>query len=403
VARPSISSSCHLFTFYSDPPCIQSNLVDPLFAMTNLFFWFLVAAMFLAHLAPGTSADPRNAAPQMHQDHMAGQSHYVQQFGTPMQQHSRPLQQNAPPLPPMGMPPQYGPHIPVSNVAPPPLVQPPPVSQPLVQGPPVAPQYQPPQPALRDPPLLPQRDSFKPPQPVREYPQGMPNPVREPPVIPPPPRRDELLNTWVNYPNHDWGQAPVSPGLSHRQPSWWNNLNPLKKNEDWADRQNQHLKNRFAPFTPFWFQTEFALLDVFKGCHLITVTSWQIQAYEQDDVYKAIPVLGDLRVGSLHLFIPNSAAGLTTNEAWEQTENVRLDLSEALDFLIPEQVPYRLKFNELPEDHTAHIKANLLGAEITLPITNGRLMLGQFQGIYLCEFRRLSQRRSIIATIQGQR
>ena len=130
-------------------------------------------------------------------------------------------------------------------------------------------------------------------------------------------------------------------------------------------------------------QTAFKLKSRSKGFHLITV-----------EVLKALGKLPD--AGLLHLFIQHTSAALSINENADQT--VRDDLDRSFDRLAPEGSDYAHD-DEGSDDMPAHVKAVLTGSSISLPIMNGRLALGTWQGIYLCEFRKLTHVRKIIATI----
>ena len=121
-----------------------------------------------------------------------------------------------------------------------------------------------------------------------------------------------------------------------------------------------------------------------KGFHLVTA-----------HVIKALPSLP--QVGLLHVFIQHTSAGLTINENVDPT--VRHDLNLNFDQLAPEEAPYYQHTVEGPDDMPAHVKSILVGSSITIPITNGKLNLGTWQGIYLCEFRSSPHQRKIVMTI----
>lgn len=130
-------------------------------------------------------------------------------------------------------------------------------------------------------------------------------------------------------------------------------------------------------------QKKITLRSRSKGFHLIT-----------DDVLKSI---GDLpTTGLLHLFIQHTSAGLTIGENADAT--VREDLNTSFDRLAPENADYKHD-DEGPDDMPAHIKSILTGSSISIPIMNGKLALGTWQGIYLCEFRTHPHERKLIATI----
>ena len=131
-------------------------------------------------------------------------------------------------------------------------------------------------------------------------------------------------------------------------------------------------------------QKKISLPAVPKGIHLIT-----------SQVEKFLPQLPD--IGLLHLFIQHTSAGLTLNENADPT--VRSDMALSLDELIRENAPYYQHTIEGADDMPAHIKVTLIGNSISIPITNGKLNLGTWQGIYLCEFRNNGGERNLIATI----
>lgn len=106
--------------------------------------------------------------------------------------------------------------------------------------------------------------------------------------------------------------------------------------------------------------------------------------------------LKGVKVGILTLFIQHTSAALTLNENFDR--DVRTDMDMALDRVVPESLPWK-HTDEGPDDSVSHTKTSLIGPSVTIPITDGRLNLGTWQGITLCEFRKLSHRRKIVATI----
>lgn len=131
-------------------------------------------------------------------------------------------------------------------------------------------------------------------------------------------------------------------------------------------------------------QKEIAIDAGRRGCRLIT-----------REVMQHLPEIeGD---GLLHLFIKHTSAGLTINE--NADPSVQEDFEAFLNKLIPENHPVYTHTLEGPDDMPAHIKASLVGSSVSIPITNGRLNLGTWQGIYLCEFRNHGGSRSIVVTI----
>lgn len=121
-----------------------------------------------------------------------------------------------------------------------------------------------------------------------------------------------------------------------------------------------------------------------RGFHLIT-----------EEVLSGIGSLP--MTGLLHLFIQHTSAGLTLNENYDPT--VRADFASAFDRLVPENEPYYTHTLEGPDDMPAHIKSALVGSSVSIPIAGGKLALGTWQGIYLCEFRNRAGGRRLIATL----
>ncbi|MDO8186228.1 secondary thiamine-phosphate synthase enzyme YjbQ [Conexibacter sp. JD483] len=138
-----------------------------------------------------------------------------------------------------------------------------------------------------------------------------------------------------------------------------------------------------------WLQRHFRLDPVPRGFHLIT-----------REVAAALPELERLNVGLLHLHIQHTSASLALNE--NADPSVRRDFEAWFDQAVPERAHYWTHTAEGPDDMPAHIKASLLGPSLTLPITAGRLALGTWQGIYLCEHRDHGGPRSLVATAQGE-
>lgn len=138
-----------------------------------------------------------------------------------------------------------------------------------------------------------------------------------------------------------------------------------------------------------WLQREFKLPSKARGFHLIT-----------DIVISKIPEIRTFEVGMMHVFIKHTSASLTINENADPT--VRLDFESHMNKMVPEDMPYYLHNYEGPDDMPAHIKASLMGNSVQVPITNGRLNLGIWQGIYLCEHRDGASGRTIVVTLNGQ-
>ena len=137
-----------------------------------------------------------------------------------------------------------------------------------------------------------------------------------------------------------------------------------------------------------WIQKTITLSPKSRGFHIIT-----------DDVLENIPELKDLKTGILQLFIKHTSASLTINENADPT--VRTDFESHFNMLAPENQSYYQHTFEGSDDMPAHLKASLLGSSVSIPITDGTLNLGTWQGIYLCEHRNRGSDRKLIITIQG--
>lgn len=138
-----------------------------------------------------------------------------------------------------------------------------------------------------------------------------------------------------------------------------------------------------------WCQHEISLPAFPRGCHLIT-----------DLVRRGCPEIGELQVGLLHVFICHTSASLTINE--NADPDVLADLRMAFDRLSPESWPWTHTC-EGPDDMPAHVKASLTESSVSLPIRDGRIVTGTWQGIYLCEHRDRGGSRRLVLTLQGQR
>lgn len=148
------------------------------------------------------------------------------------------------------------------------------------------------------------------------------------------------------------------------------------------------------PITMSWYQKNFSLPSRSRGSYLIT-----------DVVLHELPAIRDYKIGLLNLFIQHTSCALSLNENWD--EDVRADMSDALDRIAPEAGPkgedlYRHS-DEGPDDMPGHIKSALIGASVTIPIRNGKLATGTWQGIWYLEFRSYKHTRNIVATIQGEK
>ncbi|KAI1646142.1 UPF0047-domain-containing protein [Daldinia loculata] len=146
--------------------------------------------------------------------------------------------------------------------------------------------------------------------------------------------------------------------------------------------------------TMSWSQKQFTLPPRSRGSYLIT-----------DHVVKEIPEIRNYKVGLLNLFVQHTSCALSLNENWD--DDVRADMSDALDRIAPEAGPkgeelYRHSA-EGSDDMPAHIKSALIGASVTIPIKDGKLATGTWQGIWYLEFREVRHTRKVVATIQGEK
>ena len=137
-----------------------------------------------------------------------------------------------------------------------------------------------------------------------------------------------------------------------------------------------------------WIRRSVTLPAHARGFHLIT-----------NEILAALPELARIDVGLLHVFIQHTSASLTINE--NADPDVPDDLESSISAIAPEDFPYR-HTAEGPDDMPAHVKAALLGSSVTIPVTDGQLDLGTWQGIYLCEHRRHGGRRRLVLTLCGE-
>jgi secondary thiamine-phosphate synthase enzyme len=137
-----------------------------------------------------------------------------------------------------------------------------------------------------------------------------------------------------------------------------------------------------------WIQRELTLAARPRGFHLIT-----------GDVISALPEIGEVRVGLLHLHILHTSASLTLNE--NASPDVRRDFETWANAAVPEDFPWTHTV-EGDDDMPAHVKASLMGFSLTLPVADGRLALGTWQGIYLGEHRDRGGARRLIATLTAE-
>jgi secondary thiamine-phosphate synthase enzyme len=137
-----------------------------------------------------------------------------------------------------------------------------------------------------------------------------------------------------------------------------------------------------------WIQRTIRLPPARRGFHLIT-----------QEIVDALPELAEIEIGWMQAFIQHTSASLTINE--NADPDVRVDFETAMNHAVPESLPY-VHTLEGPDDMPAHVKASMMGASVMIPISDGRLQLGTWQGIYLCEHRDRASGRSVVLTVNGQ-
>ncbi len=138
-----------------------------------------------------------------------------------------------------------------------------------------------------------------------------------------------------------------------------------------------------------WIQKEITIDPKPRGFHLIT-----------DEVIMGCPDMQKIEVGIMQVFIKHTSASLTINEDADPT--VRADFESHFNQMVPENAPYYQHTFEGSDDMPAHLKSSILGSSVNIPITNGKLNLGTWQGIYLCEHRNHGGSRRLVVTIQGE-
>jgi len=137
------------------------------------------------------------------------------------------------------------------------------------------------------------------------------------------------------------------------------------------------------------FQREFSLKPRHRGFHIIT-----------DEVLQHIPELKNFKQGLANIFIQHTSASLSINE--NADPSVRTDMETHFNIMVPEYADHYEHTFEGPDDMTSHIKTSILGSSLSIPITNGKLNLGTWQGIYLCEHRNQGGSRKLVVTIMGE-
>tara|TARA_B100000953_G_C17924138_1_gene391733 strand:+ start:98 stop:517 length:420 start_codon:yes stop_codon:yes gene_type:complete len=138
-----------------------------------------------------------------------------------------------------------------------------------------------------------------------------------------------------------------------------------------------------------WIQKTFSIPSHSRGFHLIT-----------DEVLRNTEGIKNIKIGILHLFIKHTSASLTINEDADPT--VRADFESHFNQIVPENQPYYKHIFEGSDDMPAHLKTSLLDTSLSIPISNGKLVLGTWQGIYLCEHRNHGGSRNLVATAYGE-
>jgi len=138
-----------------------------------------------------------------------------------------------------------------------------------------------------------------------------------------------------------------------------------------------------------WIQKEITIDPKPRGFHLIT-----------DEVIMGCPDMQKIEVGIMQVFIKHTSASLTINEDADPT--VRSDFESHFNQMVPENAPYYQHTFEGSDDMPAHLKSSILGSSVNIPITNGKLNLGTWQGIYLCEHRNHGGSRRLVVTVQGE-
>ncbi len=137
-----------------------------------------------------------------------------------------------------------------------------------------------------------------------------------------------------------------------------------------------------------WLQRRIRLEPLRRGFHLIT-----------DRIVEAVPEISQLQIGLMHVFIQHTSASLTINE--NADPDVLVDLESSMNAIAPEDFPY-IHTMEGTDDMPAHVKSSLLGCSVSVSVTQGRLALGTWQGIYLCEHRDRATSRNLVLTLMGE-
>jgi secondary thiamine-phosphate synthase enzyme len=148
----------------------------------------------------------------------------------------------------------------------------------------------------------------------------------------------------------------------------------------------------YSPPSMSWFQKTIQLPARSRGSYLIT-----------DTIVSELPEIKNYKIGILHLFVQHTSCALSMNENWD--DDVRADMSDALDRIVPEDKKGNLYRHsaEGSDDMPAHVKSALIGSSVSIPIKDGRLATGTWQGIWYLEFRSAKHSRNVVATMQGER
>lgn len=148
------------------------------------------------------------------------------------------------------------------------------------------------------------------------------------------------------------------------------------------------VRENLEYYTMKFYQKELRLPEFSRGFHLIT-----------DQILSAIPEIKDIEIGMLQIFIKHTSASLTINE--NADPSVRADFESHFNKMVPENMPYYIHTYEGSDDMPAHIKASILSTSVQIPVSDGRLNMGIWQGVYLCEHRNHGGNRKIVLTAYG--
>ncbi|KAG2226442.1 hypothetical protein INT45_000610 [Circinella minor] len=138
-----------------------------------------------------------------------------------------------------------------------------------------------------------------------------------------------------------------------------------------------------------WYQKQIRLNARNRGCHLV-----------HREIVNQVPEIKNYKVGMANIFLQHTSASLMLNE--NADPDVRKDMDMGLDKIVPETFPY-IHTDEGPDDMPGHLKSGIVGVSLNIPITNGELNTGTWQGIYLCEHRNYGGSRKVVVTLQGEK